>query len=180
MESPLDRRRFKRSNQGVEMNTPAVVLNRSLIPRLKNIVIPESVLRLTLWVLLMSTALAVSVASVTMGDKQVWLQVLKFVVALILAMIPGWIYLLFIRNKGPSLYDEYVLNLFRLKIDATENLPSPPQHTSYFRTWHSSHQEIRQYLQDLPADSSDGEPPAPDQRTTSTAGSSKRSTAGPR
>lgn len=143
------------------MNTPAAVLNRSLIPKLRNIVVPDAVFRLTLWVLLMSTALAVTVASLMMGGREVWPQVLKFGLALILAMIPGWIYLLFIRNKGPSLYDEYVLNLFRLKIDSIQNLPSPPQHTSYFRTWHKSHQKIKRYLENLPPESSGGEPPAP-------------------
>ena len=143
------------------MNVPAAALNKPLLSKLKDMVIPDAVFRLTLWVLLMSTALAVSVASVMMSDKDVWLQVLKFVLALILAMIPGWIYLLFIRNKGPSLYDEFVLNLFRLKIDSTENLPAPPQHTNYYKTWHKAHRKITHYIATLPVDSEDQDPPTP-------------------
>src|SRR5687767_3551993 len=80
---------------------------------------------LSLWVILMIAPLAVLVASAVTGGDDTWIQVLKYTVALLLAMIPGWIYLLFIKNKGPSLYDEYVLNLYRLKIDAVENLPAP-------------------------------------------------------
>ncbi len=118
---------------------------------------PESFVRLTLWVLLTATALAVSVASVVVGDREIWLQILKFFVALLLAMIPGWIYLLFIRNKGPSLYDEYVLNLFRLKIDAYENLPAPPQHTNYYELWSESHKKVTDYLEKLAA-KNNGEP----------------------
>lgn len=66
----------------------------------------------------------------------------KFTAAAVLSVIPGWIYLQFIRDKGPSLYDEYVLNLFRLQIDSPGNLPAPPRHTSWFHTWDQAHQRI--------------------------------------
>ncbi|HEY7874034.1 MAG TPA: hypothetical protein VIG64_02820, partial [Actinomycetota bacterium] len=58
--------------------------------------------------------------------------ILKLLGAAILATLPGWLYMQFIRNKGKSLYDEYVLNLFRLHIDEVGNLPAPPEHTTYF------------------------------------------------
>jgi hypothetical protein len=101
---------------------------------------------LSLWVILMIAPLAVLVVSAVTGGGDTWIQVLKYTVALLLAMIPGWIYLLFIKNKGPSLYDEYVLNLYRLKIDAVENLPAPPQHTNYFKIWNEAHAGVRRYL----------------------------------
>ena len=94
----------------------------------------------------MIAPLAVLVVSAVTGGGDTWIQVLKYTVALLLAMIPGWIYLLFIKNKGPSLYDEYVLNLYRLKIDAVENLPAPPQHTNYFKIWNEAHAGVRRYL----------------------------------
>jgi hypothetical protein len=104
---------------------------------------------LSLWAVLMVAPLAVLLASATMADGPTWNLLLKFTIALLLAMIPGWIYLLFIKNKGQSLYDEYVLNLFRLKIDAVENLPAPPQHTNYYRLWNEAHQGVRRYLAEV-------------------------------
>lgn len=106
---------------------------------------------LTLWALLMISVLSVLIAAALMGGREDWLVALKVFVALLLAMVPGWIYLLFIRNKGQSLYDEYVLNLFRLKLDAYENLPAPPQHTNYFAKWNEAHTKVREYLVHLSA-----------------------------
>ena len=42
---------------------------------------------------------------------------LKLVAVAMLASLPGLLYLEFIRFKGQTLYDEYVINLFRLGID---------------------------------------------------------------
>jgi len=64
---------------------------------------------------------------------------LKLVAVAILASMPGLLYLEFIRFKGQSLYDEYVINLFRLGIDTTANLPAPPEHTDYFSKWRTAH-----------------------------------------
>lgn len=66
----------------------------------------------------------------------------KLAVAALLSTLPGWLYLLFIRFRGRSLYDEYVLNLFRLRIDETCNLPAPPVHTSYYRRWKAAHDRL--------------------------------------
>jgi hypothetical protein len=38
---------------------------------------------------------------------------LKLVIAAILTILPGWLYMQFIRFKGRSLYDEFVINLLR-------------------------------------------------------------------
>ncbi len=62
------------------------------------------------------------------------LLLLKIAVAGLFSFIPGWLYLVFIRNKGGSLHDEYVLNLFRLHIDEYSNLPAPPQHSTRVTT----------------------------------------------
>ena len=67
---------------------------------------------------------------------------LKITAAALLSVLPGWLYLQFIENKGKSLYDEYVLNLFRLHIDEYANLPAPPQHTSYYKLWERRHSEL--------------------------------------
>ncbi|HEX2057857.1 MAG TPA: hypothetical protein VHI71_05760 [Actinomycetota bacterium] len=95
----------------------------------------------TLWMLLSTVVVVVLGLSIMLaGEARLFL--LKVVVAAIMAFLPGWIYLQFIRNKGVSLYDEYVLNLFRLRIDADENLPAPPEHTSYFARWKSAHDQL--------------------------------------
>lgn len=61
----------------------------------------------------------------------------------LLAVVPAWLYLEFVIHRGQGLYDEYVLNLFRLHIDEYRNLPAPPQHTSYYLTWHAAHKTLR-------------------------------------
>jgi hypothetical protein len=67
---------------------------------------------------------------------------LKLVVAALLASLPGLLYLEFIRFKGQTLYDEYVINLFRLGIDHDCNLPAPPMHTSYHDRWKDAHDKL--------------------------------------
>jgi hypothetical protein len=92
-------------------------------------------------VLLLGVVLAVVLVSVVLaGGTRVF--VLKLVAAGVMAFLPGWIYLQFIRNKGVSLYDEYVLNLFRLCVDKEENLPMPPKHTSYYKGWKEAHDRL--------------------------------------
>lgn len=129
-------------------DVPAPVPDKAK-PKRKELVIPAYISGLTLWAILMLAPMAVLLAAAVFGGGGTWITVLKYTVALLLAMIPGWIYLLFIKNKGQSLYDEYVLNLFRLKIDAVENLPAPPQHTNYFRMWNEAHDSVRRYLTDI-------------------------------
>src|SRR6266511_2300103 len=50
-------------------------------------------------------------------------------------LLPGWLYLQFIAVKGTGLYDEYVLNLYRLRIDDVANLPKPPPGSRYWAWW---------------------------------------------
>lgn len=94
-----------------------------------------------MWMLLLGVILAVVLVAVlpTSGTR---IFVLKLVAVGVMAFLPGWIYLQFIRNKGVSLYDEYVLNLFRLRIDEDQNLPAPPEHTSYYKRWKAAHDQL--------------------------------------
>jgi hypothetical protein len=86
------------------------------------------------WLMLGGTVLAPVVAAMLLDPRsQVFL--LKAIAVVILAGLPGWLYLEFVRSKGHSLYDEYVINLFRLRIDQVANLPAPPQHTSWHQLW---------------------------------------------
>jgi hypothetical protein len=73
---------------------------------------------------------------------------LKLVAVALLASLPGLLYLEFIRFKGQTLYDEYVINLFRLGIDRDCNLPAPPEHTSYYRQWKTAHDALQSRSKD--------------------------------
>lgn len=52
-----------------------------------------------------------------------------------MAILPGWLYLYFTQSKGTALYDEYVLNLYRMQIDEVANLPKPPPGSAYWEEW---------------------------------------------
>jgi hypothetical protein len=71
------------------------------------------------------------------------ISLLKLAVVVLLGSMPGLLYIQFVRFKGHSLYDEYVINLFRLRIDRYCNLPAPPQHTSYYQEWKAAHKKLR-------------------------------------
>jgi hypothetical protein len=91
--------------------------------------------------LLVGTVLA-SLLPTVLFQPQSRVFLLKLVAAALLASLPGLLYLEFIRFKGQTLYDEYVINLFRLGIDQECNLPAPPEHTSYYRPWKKDHEKL--------------------------------------
>jgi hypothetical protein len=76
-------------------------------------------------------------------DQHSRLFLLKLVLAAALTVLPAWIYLLFISSKGKRLYDEFVINLYRLNIDRLGNLPAPPQHTTYYGMWKEAHAQLK-------------------------------------
>ena len=102
--------------------------------------IAEGLARLVPWIVLGAIVIGIPTAAALLDDEKA--VSLKVVAVAVLSFIPGWIYLQFIKNRGKSLYDEYVLNLFRLKIDKYSNLPMPPQHTHYFLVWQQEHQKL--------------------------------------
>ena len=95
--------------------------------------------RALLLLLLPSAVVVVLLPAVILQDR---VFVLKLVVAGLLSILPGWLYLLFMKHKGHALYDEFVINLFRIRIDRYENLPMPPQHTTYFKPWKQAHERL--------------------------------------
>ena len=101
----------------------------------------EQMGQLFLFLILTLIVLVVLLAAVLFQqDSRIFL--LKVIAAGLLSIIPGWIYLQFIRNRGHSLYDEYVLNLFRLHIDEFANLPAPPKHSRWFEKWKAAHDRL--------------------------------------
>lgn len=94
------------------------------------------------WTVLCGIVVAPLVAAV-MLDAHSQIFVLKAVAVVLLAGLPGWLYLEFVKFKGYSLYDEYVINLFRLHIDQYCNLPAPPQHTNWYSLWEAAHATLK-------------------------------------
>ena len=71
-------------------------------------------------------------------DRSSQLSLFKVFLVLFLSLIPGWLYLQFIEVKGRELYDEFVLNLYRLRIDEPGNLPKPPPGTPQWSDWNEA------------------------------------------
>jgi hypothetical protein len=86
--------------------------------------------------------ISILVAAIVVGGL-IWLAlrtsaapaVLKASAVLALAVLPGWLYVSFVRNRVRLMWDEYVLTLFRLRADALAALPEPPQTSQYHARW---------------------------------------------
>lgn len=59
----------------------------------------------------------------------------KVCIVLFFSLLPGWLYLQFISTKGKTLWDEYVINLFRLHVDHYAHLPQPPEGSIFYSRW---------------------------------------------
>ncbi|MDQ3610085.1 MAG: hypothetical protein M4D85_00520 [Actinomycetota bacterium] len=94
------------------------------------------------WLILLGLV-GVSLLAAIVLDEGSRLFLLKNVLALTLSVLPGSIYLLFISAKGQRLYDEFVINVFRLRIDRLGNLPAPPQHTTYYAEWKKANDHVK-------------------------------------
>jgi hypothetical protein len=82
-----------------------------------------------------------ALASTTVLDRASQVLLLKVFLVAFLSLLPGWLYLQFIKVKGIGLYDEYVLNLYRLQIDDIVNLPKPPPGSRYWQQWFKAVQD---------------------------------------
>ncbi len=63
------------------------------------------------------------------------LSPIELAVIWILSFLPGWLYLRFIGQRAGAIWDEFVLNLHRLRLDEPEHLPQPPVNSVFFRDW---------------------------------------------
>jgi hypothetical protein len=52
-----------------------------------------------------------------------------------LSFLPGWLYVRFLGQRAGALWDEYVLNLHRLRWDQPRHLPKPPVNSDFYTEW---------------------------------------------
>ena len=52
-----------------------------------------------------------------------------------LSFLPGWLYIRFLGQRAGALWDEYVLNLYRLRWDSPRHLPKPPVNSEFYAEW---------------------------------------------
>jgi hypothetical protein len=52
-----------------------------------------------------------------------------------LSFLPGWLYIRFLGQRAGALWDEYVLNLHRLRWDDPRHLPKPPVNSDFYVEW---------------------------------------------
>jgi hypothetical protein len=67
--------------------------------------------------------------------------IFKLFVIAYFSLLPAWLYLQFIATKGKTIWEEYVINLFRLRVDADRHLPMPPQRSLFFPRWQTANPE---------------------------------------
>ncbi len=87
--------------------------------------------------LLLTAAIAGVVAIAVVADEFHLgaLSPLELAVIWILSFLPGWLYIRFIGQRAGAIWDEFVLNLHRLRLDEPQHLPQPPVNSIYFEDW---------------------------------------------
>src|SRR6266702_4740046 len=89
-------------------------------------------------------AAAAAITTITAGfmaarqwpDPQTWgAGALKLFALWCLSFLPGWLYVRFLGMRARALWNEYVLNLYRLGWDRPWHLPKPPENSEFFAQW---------------------------------------------
>lgn len=86
-------------------------------------------------VLLITAGMLAVIANTTFQQD---VEVAKVIAILLLTVLPGWLYFQFVALRGRSLWEDYVLSLFRLGVDEPANLPEPPSGTKAHRLWNQA------------------------------------------
>lgn len=76
------------------------------------------------------------IATLAVTPDEAWnVHIAKVFAIAVLGVLPGWLYFQFVALRGRTLWEDYVLNLFRLGIDQPAHLPEPPAGTRAHRLW---------------------------------------------
>jgi hypothetical protein len=65
-------------------------------------------------------------------------EVFKLFAVVYFSLLPAALYLQFMAVRGPTLWEEFTDNLFRLRFDDPESLPRPPTNCRYYPVWLSA------------------------------------------
>lgn len=95
---------------------------------------PDSFRKLQVFGTLWFTILVAAALAVVLDSNNRALGLKLFAIAF-LSALPAWLYYQFLARRGKALWDEYVLNLFRLHADRFAALPMPPRHSVFYRLW---------------------------------------------
>jgi hypothetical protein len=78
---------------------------------------------------------AIVVTPVAIAGSSRAQSLLRWFGVIVMASLPGWLFLRFLVFRAGSLWNDYVLHLHRLGMDSHQNLPRPPNSSSYHRLW---------------------------------------------
>lgn len=78
----------------------------------------------------MAVAVGIALAPHRITESEAVTAVKMFTVA-VAAFLPAYLFVRFLNFRAIVLWDEYVLNLHRLEMDAPANLPAPPKNSIY-------------------------------------------------
>lgn len=62
-------------------------------------------------------------------------EVFKLFAVVYFSLLPASLYLQFMAVRGPTLWEEFTDNLYRLQLDDPASLPRPPSNCRYYSTW---------------------------------------------
>jgi hypothetical protein len=65
-------------------------------------------------------------------------EVFKLFTVVYFSLLPAALYLQFMAVRGPTLWEEFTDNLYRLRFDDAESLPRPPTNCRYYPVWQSA------------------------------------------
>jgi hypothetical protein len=65
-------------------------------------------------------------------------EVFKLFAVVYFSLLPAALYLQFMAVRGPTLWEEFTDNLYRLRFDDAESLPRPPTNCRYYPVWQSA------------------------------------------
>ena len=84
---------------------------------------------------LLLLVIAAAAAPASFQSEHARVVVVRIFAIVVLAFLPGWLFVRFVVVRAQSVWDEYVLNLHRLGMDKPQFLPEPPVSSIYHREW---------------------------------------------
>jgi len=95
---------------------------------------PEGMRKATDLLLFFGLVLGVALSAVGTAPAEEGI-IFKVGCVVFFAVLPALIYLQFVTERIDAVWDEYVINLYQLKIDDPSNLPEPPLYSEYHARW---------------------------------------------